>query len=142
VLKYTLASLVIIVGMAAALFTAAAWWNERDAEAGPREVVSITVTGGGATPSRIEVKRGRLVELTITNDTNGPVRATSEAEGVEQFIAGDVLSGHSGESLSSVLMDVPQGATRSAPVRFGQRGEFELNVQAGDAGHVVHIVVR
>lgn len=141
-LKYTLASLALIVATAAALFMLAAWWNERDAEAGPRPVVAVRIDEAGARPLRIDVERDRLIELTITNASGKPVRATSQAPGVEQFVAGDVLAGHSAQSLASILMDVPQGTTRSSPVRFRERGTFELTVRAGDRSYTSEIVVR
>ncbi|HEY8171764.1 MAG TPA: hypothetical protein VIH21_01655 [Dehalococcoidia bacterium] len=146
-LKYTIGSLAGGLALIVAVFVVLAWWNGRDAEAGPPPAVTITITAvGTASPPNIKLDRGRLVDLTLINEAAQSARATLDAEGVQQLVAsstGELFGEHSAASLASVLIDVPARSTRSAPVRFSTSGTFELEVAVGgrERAVVVEVVV-
>jgi hypothetical protein len=100
---------------------------------------------GAPAPERIEVPRGKLVELTLVNDSAAMVRMTGDWEGIEQLVTtgeDQFIGGHSGASLRSVLIDAPGQRTRSVTVRFRRSGTYELSVgRPGAEARTVTVVV-
>lgn len=135
VLKLTLTSLATLTVLLVAGFLALAWWNGRDDASGPPPVLTISVSDAGATPSRIEVKKGKLIDLTLDNNTSQSLRLSTEDVRVDQLVAGgneDAFATHTGQSLTSVYIVAPASLSRSAVVRFREKGTFELRIE-GDA---------
>ena len=150
-LRYAAAGIVGFVLIAAAAFLIIAWFNDRDAEAGPPPLVAVYVREGELIPSvdfvespsdAIPLKRGKLYELRLVNQTPLLLVGSADGDGITQL---PFESSGAGDGHSAVLpeprirMTTPAGASSVALVRFSESGEYEVTIETPGRPETVQV---
>jgi hypothetical protein len=137
--KYILVSFVGGGAILVAAFVLVATLNDR--HGGPAPLVALTVDQGSLTPSRIELEKGRLVELQLVNNAQESRVMSTNTDSVEQLpVESNVLDRRNASvPVPYVQIYASAGNAASALVRFTKDGEYELRVETAGRPETLQI---
>jgi hypothetical protein len=135
VLKYTIGGLAALAIVAVASFMLVAALNKSDAADGPAPLYEIRIDERRLEPDRIEVPKGRVIELRLVNDGRLSRRIFSDDPSILEIPTERDLGGS--EPVPFQQLATQPGKEDWALVRFDKAGTFQLPIQYQAGAQVI-----